>query len=75
MNFLAIRGKDINKAMIYSIKSKEYTDIENVRNEILKEHFVGWESNSSGKMGPNITDLSDTMDPVKYVSFKIIIRN
>lgn len=68
MNFLAIRGNNVNNAIFYSIKSKEYSDIETVRNEILKEPFVGWESNSSGKMGPNITDLSDAMDPVKLSS-------
>ena len=65
MNFLSIRGRDIKKSVIYTLKSKEHEDPEAVRKSIFESRFVGWESNANGKMGPNIIDLSDAMDPVK----------
>ncbi|XP_033223571.1 ubiquitin-like modifier-activating enzyme ATG7 [Belonocnema kinseyi] len=68
INFLSIRGSDLQKSIIYTLISKVHEDVESVRKSILEGRFVGWESNANGKMGPNIADLSDAMDPIKLSS-------
>lgn len=50
-------------AVIFTLRIKEDRDTE-TRN-ISEEHLVGWEANVNGKMGPNIVDLSNIMDPTK----------
>jgi len=52
-------------AIIFTLRIKEDKDIETMRETIFKEHLVGWEANINGKMGPNIADLSNIMDPTK----------
>lgn len=56
---LSIRSDKVETAIIFTLRIKEDT-----RN-ISEEHLVGWEANVNGKMGPNIVDLSNIMDPTK----------
>lgn len=63
INILSIRGKNIESSMIYSIKAKECLNKESTRKDIFEGRLVGWETNAGGKMGPNIADLSESMDP------------
>lgn len=62
----AIRNQDFNKAMIFKLKSKDYPDWQKERQMICEGHLVGWVANDNGKLGPNISDLSETLDPSKY---------
>ena len=34
---------------------------------------VGWEKNAKNKLTPRKVDLSSSMDPVKYVSFLLLL--
>lgn len=52
-------------AVVLTLRIKEDTDIENIKKAISEGHLVGWEANINGKMGPNIADLSSTMNPTK----------
>ena len=60
---LAIRSDKVQTAVVFILKIKE--DVESIRKAIAEDHLVGWEANVNGKMGPNIADLSNTMDPTK----------
>lgn len=61
---LSIRSDKIETAVIFTLRIKEDKDMETTR-DISEEHLVGWEANVNGKMGPNIVDLSNVMDPTK----------
>ncbi|KAK0176031.1 hypothetical protein PV328_000210 [Microctonus aethiopoides] len=63
INILAIRGKELESSIIFTIKVNEDLNIEIARKNIFEGRLVGWETNASGKMGPNIADLSESMDP------------
>lgn len=52
-------------AVVFTLKIKEDRDVESIRKAISEDHLVGWEANVNGKMGPNIADLSSTMNPTK----------
>lgn len=67
MKIISVRGNNLDRAIVFAIKTNESGDREAARKSIVTGRFVGWETNSNGKMGPNIADLSDTMDPVKSV--------
>lgn len=62
---LSIRGNDLERAVVFTLKAKVCEDREVAKKEIVAGRLVGWETNANGKMGPNIADLSDTMDPVR----------
>ncbi|XP_015603035.1 ubiquitin-like modifier-activating enzyme atg7 [Cephus cinctus] len=65
IKILSMRGYNAKRAIVYTLKAKEYPNKETIQKAIFDGRFVGWEANSNRKMGPNIADLSDTMDPVK----------
>ena len=67
MKFLSIRGTDLERAIVFTVRAKDCQDREAARQAIFTGAFVGWEVNANGKMGPNIADLSDSMDPIKSV--------
>lgn len=50
---------------MFKLKAKDSENREEIRKALVESHLVGWESNANGKLGPNIADLSDTMDPAK----------
>lgn len=52
-------------AVIFTLRIKEDKNAETMRETISEGHLVGWEANVNGKMGPNIADLSNIMDPTK----------
>lgn len=52
-------------AVIFTLRIKEDKDVEAMKEVISEGHLVGWEFNVNGKMGPNIADLSNIMDPAK----------
>ncbi|KAG5339541.1 ATG7 enzyme, partial [Acromyrmex charruanus] len=62
---LSVRSDKMQTAIIFTLRIKEDKDIETMRETIFEEHLVGWEANVNGKMGPNIADLSNIMDPTK----------
>ena len=62
---ISIRGKKAQKSMVFKLKAKDRGNQEEIREALVESHLVGWESNANGKLGPNIADLSDTMDPAK----------
>jgi len=62
---LSIRSDKIQTAVIFTLRIKEDKDTETMRKTISEGHLVGWEANINGKMGPNIADLSNIMDPAK----------
>lgn len=62
IKIVSYRGDD---SVIYEIQAKAGLDREAVKKEIFLGRLVGWEANASGKMGPNIADLSQSMDPTK----------
>ncbi|XP_020290226.1 ubiquitin-like modifier-activating enzyme atg7 [Pseudomyrmex gracilis] len=61
---LSIRNDKVQSAVIYTLRIKD-KDTETMREAISKGHLVGWEANANGKMGPNIADLSNIMNPAK----------
>lgn len=62
---IAIRGAEAKDAIVLTVKTRQYENSKVIRESIFMGRFVGWEKNHSGKMGPNIIDLSDSMDVVK----------
>ncbi|KZC09192.1 PREDICTED: ubiquitin-like modifier-activating enzyme ATG7 [Dufourea novaeangliae] len=62
---ISIRGNKAQKSIVFKLKVKEHEDSKEVRNALSRSPLVGWESNTNGKMGPNIADLSDAMDPAR----------
>ncbi|XP_029156141.1 ubiquitin-like modifier-activating enzyme atg7 isoform X2 [Nylanderia fulva] len=62
---LSIRSDKIQTAVVFTLRIKEDTDIQSIRKAIFEGHLVGWEANINGKMGPNVADLSSTMNPTK----------
>lgn len=65
MKFISVRGHNVTNSVVYTIRTKEQENREVLKESLLGGNLVGWESNARGKMGPNIADLSETMDPVK----------
>ncbi|KYM82863.1 Ubiquitin-like modifier-activating enzyme atg7 [Atta colombica] len=65
IKILSVRSDKMQTAIIFTLRIKEDKDIKTMRETIFKEHLVGWETNINGKMGPNIADLSNIMDPTK----------
>lgn len=65
MKFISLRGKNIKNSVVYTIKTKEQENNEVLKTKLLEGNLVGWEANDRGKMGSNIVDLSDQMDPAK----------
>ncbi|OXU18166.1 hypothetical protein TSAR_010328 [Trichomalopsis sarcophagae] len=65
MKFISVRGHNVTNSVVYTIRTKEQENREVLNESLLGGNLVGWESNARGKMGPNIADLSETMDPVK----------
>ncbi|XP_014206834.1 ubiquitin-like modifier-activating enzyme ATG7 [Copidosoma floridanum] len=74
MKFISVRGPNLTNSVVYTIKTKEQENMEELRESLLKENLIGWESNSRGKMGPNIDDLSETMDPIKLAERAICLN-
>lgn len=62
---LSVRSSKIQNSIIFTLKLKADKDMEAIRDDISKGRLVGWETNAKGKMGPNISDLSHSMDPTK----------
>lgn len=62
---LSIRSDRVQSTVIYTLRMKEDKNTETMREAISKGHLVGWEANANGKMGPNIADLSNIMNPAK----------
>ncbi|XP_074109927.1 autophagy-related 7 [Cotesia typhae] len=62
INIISLRGKNLESSIIFSIKTKGDEKILD-RKEIIEGRLVGWEPNINGKMGPNIADLSESLDP------------
>lgn len=69
LKFISIRGMNIKNSVIYTVRTKTVNDEKMLRAELFNGKLVGWESNDKGKMGPNVADLSDIMDPVRLVHF------
>ncbi|KAL6259572.1 hypothetical protein P5V15_009490 [Pogonomyrmex californicus] len=65
IKFLSIRNDKMQAAIVFTVRIKEDKNVEIIRKTISEGHLVGWETNTSGKMGPNIADLSSIMDPTK----------
>ncbi|XP_046424103.1 ubiquitin-like modifier-activating enzyme ATG7 [Neodiprion fabricii] len=65
IKIVAMRGPDAKDAVIFTMKAKEYENKMETREIIFEGRFVGWERSHNGKMGPNIIDLSNSMDIVK----------
>ncbi|XP_034946075.1 ubiquitin-like modifier-activating enzyme atg7 [Chelonus insularis] len=63
MKFMSIRGADLQSSIIFSIKAKQVLNIQMKRKEIIEGQLIGWETKVNGKLGPNIADLSESMDP------------
>ncbi|XP_011866346.1 PREDICTED: ubiquitin-like modifier-activating enzyme atg7 isoform X2 [Vollenhovia emeryi] len=61
---LSVRSDRVETAVIFTLRIKADGNAEATSNN-SEEHLVGWEANVSGKMGPNIVDLSNLMDPTK----------
>lgn len=66
---VSVRGQNFHNALVFTLKTKHYDDWEVVRKSIFEGRLVGWVPNDNGKMGPNISDLSDNMDPTKYALY------
>ena len=79
LNF--IDGKwNINNSLVLNVKVNIKKNIGEIDNWTM-EKWVGWEKNDKGKLGPQMANLKQYMDPVTYV-FRhdviimiIIIRN
>lgn len=69
LKLISIRGKNMKNSVVYTIKTKAVSDEKILRAELFNGKLVGWESNDRGKLGPNVADLSDVMDPVRFVHF------
>jgi len=65
IKILCIKNDKIQTSVILALKIQDDIDMETVRKNISEGHLVGWETNNNGKMGPNIADLSNSMDPTK----------
>ncbi|XP_076167795.1 autophagy-related 7 isoform X2 [Ptiloglossa arizonensis] len=62
---ISIRGNKAQKSIVFKLKVQEYENIKRLKSTLFKNQLVGWENNANDKLGPNIADLSDTMDPAK----------
>lgn len=62
---ISLKSGAIDKSVVFTLKVKECDDANALKNSIATGRLVGWEANSNGKMGPNIADLWETMDPAK----------
>ena len=65
MKFISVRGPDVKNSVVYTIKTKEQENKDLLWKELYEGNLIGWEPNIRGKMGPNIIDLNETMDPIK----------
>ncbi|XP_012257942.2 ubiquitin-like modifier-activating enzyme atg7 [Athalia rosae] len=65
IKIIAMRGPEAKDAIIFTIQTKDYDKPNAIRQKIFEGRFVGWERSQGGKMGPNITDLSDSLDVIK----------
>ncbi|XP_047345209.1 ubiquitin-like modifier-activating enzyme atg7 isoform X1 [Vespa velutina] len=65
IQILSLNRDDFKTAVVYTLKCKDYAEQEIVKKSIFDSHLVGWEHNENGKMGPQIVDLSETLDPNK----------
>ncbi|KAL7291174.1 hypothetical protein TKK_0015090 [Trichogramma kaykai] len=63
VKFISVRGFSGKDSVIFTIKTKD--PVEQCASKILDGNLVGWETNVRGKMGPNIADLSESMNPSK----------
>lgn len=63
INILSIRGKNLESSVIFTIKATESFNKDFKKKEMIEGRLVGWEANVNGKMGPNIADLSESLDP------------
>jgi len=62
---VCIKSDKVYTSVLLTLKVKEDIDIEAMRKAISEGQLVGWETNNNGKMGPNIADLANYMDPIK----------
>ncbi|XP_076300263.1 autophagy-related 7 isoform X2 [Lasioglossum baleicum] len=62
---VSIRGNKAQKSIVYKLRVKQCENTKKARDSLFNSHLVGWESNTNGKLGPNIADLSDAMDPTR----------
>ncbi|XP_063987720.1 uncharacterized protein LOC135167923 [Diachasmimorpha longicaudata] len=65
IRIISYRGED---SLIYELKSGSNLDEAQIKSDITKGKLVGWEANMGGKMGPNIADLSQSMDPSRMAA-------
>ncbi|XP_053985692.1 uncharacterized protein LOC128880052 isoform X2 [Hylaeus volcanicus] len=62
---ISIRGNKAQKSIVFKLKVQEHENNKIIRDNLFESQLVGWENNANGKLGPNIADLSDTMDPAR----------
>ncbi|XP_076652565.1 autophagy-related 7 [Halictus rubicundus] len=62
---VSIRGNKAQKSIVYKLRVKQYEDTKEARDSLFNSCLVGWESNTNGKLGPRIADLSDSMDSAR----------
>lgn len=68
IRILSIRGNKGQNSLVFTLKLQEKKTMQQkklIQEKMFNGRLVGWESNANGKMGPNIADLSSTMDPSK----------
>lgn len=62
---LSIKSDRVENAIVFTLRINGDADVATVRRAVSESPLVGWEANANGRMGPNIADLSNTMDPAK----------
>ncbi|XP_076638987.1 autophagy-related 7 isoform X1 [Colletes latitarsis] len=62
---ISIRGNKAQKSIVFKLKVQKYESSKIIRDNLFESQLVGWENNTNGKLGPNIADLSDAMDPAR----------
>ncbi|XP_043258889.1 ubiquitin-like modifier-activating enzyme atg7 isoform X2 [Colletes gigas] len=62
---ISIRGNKAQKSIVFKLRVQKYANSKIIRDNLFESQLVGWENNTNGKLGPNIADLSDAMDPAK----------
>lgn len=65
INVISIRGNEALDSIVYKLRVKPCEDTKKTRDSLFNSHLVGWESNTNGKMGPNIAHLSFAMDSIR----------
>lgn len=66
LSILALRLSR-NSDNAWSAQNSFCVTIQLIVNKLENVSWLGWQRNTKGKFGPRSANLSDTMDPVKYV--------